>query len=107
MISTTTEEIAGHTIVEVLGVVKGNVVRARAVGKDIMAGFRSIVGGEVHEYTQLVAQSREQSIDRMEEDAARKGANAVVGVRFTTSVMMSGSAELLAYGTAVKIQPNE
>ena len=104
MISATSETIPGHDIVEVIGIAKGNVVRARAIGRDIMAGLRSVVGGEVHEYTQLVAQSREQSIDRMQEDAARMGANAVIGVRFTTSVMMSGSAELLAYGTAVKIE---
>lgn len=105
MISATTESIPGHEIVEVFGIARGNVVRARAIGKDIMANLRSVVGGEIHEYTQLVAQSREQSIDRMQENAAEMGGNAVVGVRFTTSVMLNGSAELLAYGTAVRIEP--
>ncbi|MCY4657749.1 MAG: YbjQ family protein [Gammaproteobacteria bacterium] len=105
MISATTETIPGYNVVEVLGIARGNVVRARAIGKDIMANLRSVVGGEIHEYTQLVAQSREHSVDRMQENAAEMGANAVIGVRFTTSVMMNGSAELLAYGTAVKIEP--
>lgn len=105
MIVSTTETIPEHDIVEVMGIARGNVVRARAIGKDIMAGLRSVVGGEIHEYTQLVAQSREHSVDRMKENAAAMGANAVVAVRFTTSVMMSGSAELLAYGTAVKVVP--
>lgn len=104
MISATTETIPGYNVVEVLGIARGNVVRARAIGKDIMANLRSVVGGEIHEYTQLVAQSREHSVDRMQENAAEMGANAVIGVRFTTSVMMNGSAELLAYGTAVKIE---
>ena len=105
MITVTTETVPGHEIVEVLGIARGNVVRARSIGRDIMATFRNVVGGEVHEYTQLVAQSREQSIDRMQANAEEMGGNAVVCVRFTTSVMMAGSAELLAYGTAVRIEP--
>ena len=82
---------------------RGNTIRARHVGKDIMAGLRTLVGGEIHEFTKLVAESREQALDRMVEHAAEIGADAVVGVRFTTSVIMGGAAELLAVGTAVKV----
>ena len=91
-------------IVETLGIVKGNTIRARHIGKDIMAGLRGVVGGELHEYTKLLAESREQAIDRMVEDAEALGANAIVGMSFTTSVMAQGSAELMAYGTAVVIE---
>ena len=101
MLLTSTFEISGKNIVKTLGLVKGNTIRARHVGKDIMAGLRGIVGGESHEYTKLLAESREQAIDRMIEDAESMGANAIVGVSFTTSVMAQGSAELMAYGTAV------
>jgi len=101
MLLTSTFEISGKNIVKTLGLVKGNTIRARHVGKDIMAGLRGIVGGELHEYTKLLAESREQAIDRMIEDAESMGANAIVGVSFTTSVMAQGSAELMAYGTAV------
>jgi len=107
MIYTTTEEIEGKQIVTTLGLVRGNTIRARHVGKDIMAGLRTLVGGEITEYTKLMAESREQAIDRMLEDAKRIGANAIVGVRFTTSVIMGGAAELLAYGTAVVIADNK
>ncbi|MGI9570623.1 MAG: YbjQ family protein, partial [Desulfobulbia bacterium] len=83
--------------------VRGNTIRARHVGKDIMAGLRTIVGGEISEYTKMLAESREQALDRMYADAEAKGANAVVCLRFTTSAVMASAAELLAYGTAVKI----
>ena len=100
MLITTQDELADYEITETLGMVKGNTIRARHVGKDIMAGLRNIVGGEVHEYAKLVAESREQSLDRMTREAAELGANAVVATRFTTSVLMGGAAELLAVGTA-------
>lgn len=103
MITATTETIAGKRIVATLGIVRGNTIRARHVGKDIMAGLRTLVGGEIHEFTKLVAESREQALDRMVEHATEIGADAVVGVRFTTSVIMGGAAELLAVGTAVKV----
>jgi uncharacterized protein YbjQ (UPF0145 family) len=105
MIITTSEAVAGHRIVRTLGIVRGNTVRARHVGRDILAGLRNIVGGEIHEYTKLMAESREQTIDRMVTDAQRLGANAIVATRFTTSVIVGGAAELLAVGTAVVIEP--
>jgi len=104
MIIVTSETIANKRIVKTLGLVRGNTVRARHIGKDIMAGLRNIVGGEVHEYAKLIAESREQSLDRMSRDAAELGANAIVAARFTTSVMMGGAAELLAIGTAVVVE---
>lgn len=104
MILVTAETVAGKRIVQSLGLVRGNTVRARHLGKDIMAGLRSIVGGEVHEYAKLIAESREQALDRMVAEAERLGANAVIAVRFTTSVMMGGAAELLAVGTAVIVE---
>jgi uncharacterized protein YbjQ (UPF0145 family) len=103
MIIVTTESIANKRIVRTLGLVRGNTVRARHIGKDIMAGLRNIVGGEIHEYAKLMAESREQTLDRMIEEAEELGANAIVTVRFTTSVMMGGAAELLAIGTAVVV----
>ena len=102
MIISTTENVAGHVIVENLGTVIGNTIRARHLGKDIMAGFRTIIGGEIKEYTGMLAESREQALIRMEEKAQKLGANAVVGVRFQTSMILSGTAELLV-GTAVKL----
>jgi len=105
MIVVTSETVANHRIVRTLGLVRGNTVRARHVGKDILAGFRNIVGGEIHEYSKLMAESREQTVDRMIAEAAQLGANAIVTTRFTTSVMMGGAAELLAIGTAVMIEP--
>lgn len=105
MIVVTAETVAGHRIVKSMGLVRGNTVRARHVGKDIMAGLRNIVGGEIHEYAKLMAESREQCLDRMAEEAASLGANAVIATRFTTSLMMGGAAELLAVGTAVRIEP--
>ncbi len=101
MIISTTEKIEGREIVRVLGLVRGNTIRARHIGKDIMAGLRGVVGGEVSEYTKLFAESREQSIDRMVQEAEELGADAVVGMRFATSMVMSTAAELLAYGTAI------
>ena len=104
MIITTTETIEGKKIVRTLGLARGNTIRARHVGHDIMAQLRNLVGGEITNYTKLLAESREQSLDRMVADAQRLGANAVVGVRFATSVLMGGAAELLAYGTAVVLE---
>lgn len=103
MIVTTTGEVSGKQIVRTLGIVRGNTIRARHVGRDIMAGLRTIVGGEVSEYTKLLAEAREQALDRMVEEARGLGANAVVEVRFSTSEVMTGAAELLAYGTAVVV----
>jgi len=104
MLIVTSDNIANHRIVKTLGLVRGNTVRARHVGKDIMASLRNIVGGEIHEYTKLMAESREQTLDRMAADAERLGANAVITTRFTTSVILGGAAELLAVGTAVIIE---
>ena len=104
MMVVTSENIAGKRVVKTLGLVRGNTVRARHVGKDIMAGLRNIVGGEVHEYAKLMAESREQTLDRMVAEAEVLGANAVIATRFTTSVMAAGAAELLAVGTAVIVE---
>ncbi|HHJ09731.1 MAG TPA: heavy metal-binding domain-containing protein [Bacteroidetes bacterium] len=104
MIITTQDELADYEITETFGLVKGNTIRARHVGKDIMAGLRNLVGGEITEYTKMLAESREQAIDRMVGSAESLGADAIVAMRFTTSTVMQGSAELLAYGTAVKIR---
>ncbi len=100
----TTNNIPGYEITEVIGLVRGNTIRARAIGKDIMAGFKNLIGGEIHEYTKMIAESREQALDRMVDEAEDKGADAIIGVRFTTSSVMQGAAELFAYGTAVKIK---
>ena len=105
MLITTQDELADHDIVETIGLVRGNTIRARHIGKDILAGLRTIIGGEIYEYTKMLAESREQSIDRMVVEAKSKNANAIVAMRFTTSPVMQGSAELLAYGTAVRIRP--
>lgn len=99
-----TDFIPGKEIVEVIDIVRGSTVRARHIGRDIMAGLRNIVGGEVLEYTRLLAESREQALDRMVADAERIGADAVINVRFTTSMVMHNTAEILAYGTAVKLK---
>lgn len=104
MIISTTESIAGRAVKETLGVVRGNTIRARHIGKDIGALFRHIIGGEITEYTKLLGESREQALDRMVQNAEELGADAVVCVRFATSQVMSGAAELLAYGTAVKLE---
>lgn len=104
MIVSTTSTITGQEIVETIGVCRGSTVRARNIGRDIFAGLKNIVGGEIDEYTKLQAQSREQALQRMIKDAERLGADAIVNVRFTTSMVMSGAAEMLAYGTAVKLR---
>jgi len=105
MILTTTAEIAGMRVARTLGLARGNTIRARPIGRDIMAFMRAIAGGEIIEYTKMMAESREQAVDRMIEDAESLGANAVVGVRFQTSMVMSGAAEIICYGTAVVIEP--
>jgi uncharacterized protein YbjQ (UPF0145 family) len=105
MIVTTNEKIVGHRVVRTLGLVRGNTIRARHVGRDITAAFRNLVGGEVSEYTKLLAEAREQALDRMVEEAKQLGGNAVIMLRFSTSMVMQGAAELLAYGTAVIIEP--
>jgi uncharacterized protein YbjQ (UPF0145 family) len=104
MILATTETIAGKRVVRTLGLVRGNTIRARHIGRDILAGLRNIVGGEISDYTKLLGESREQALDRMTADAQRLGANAIVGVRFGTSMLMGAAAELLAYGTAVVVE---
>jgi len=104
MILSTTDTIPGKTITKHLGLVRGNTIRARHAGKDILAGLRNLVGGEIAEYTKLLGESREQALDRMIEEAKKLGANAVVGVRFSTSEVMTHAAEILAYGTAVVVE---
>jgi uncharacterized protein YbjQ (UPF0145 family) len=103
MIVVTTDKVEGKQIVKTLGLVRGSTIRARHVGRDIMASLRNIVGGEITDYTKMLAESREQAIHRMVQEAEGLGANAIVGVRFVTSMVMSGASELLAYGTAVEI----
>jgi uncharacterized protein YbjQ (UPF0145 family) len=103
MIIVTTGQIEGRRITETLGLVRGSTIRARHLGHDVMAGLRNVVGGEVKDYTVMLAQAREEALQRMVEQAEKMGANAVVGTRFATSMVMSGAAEMLAYGTAVKV----
>ena len=104
MIVTTSESIPGNEIVEILGLSRGSTVRARNVGRDIFAALKNLIGGEINEYTKLQADSREQALQRMIKDAESLGADAVVNVRITTSMIMQGVAEILAYGTAVKLK---
>lgn len=104
MIVTTTENIPGREIVEILGLSRGSTVRARNVGRDIFAALKNLIGGEINEYTKLQADSREQALQRMIKDAEGLGADAIVNVRITTSMIMQGVAEILAYGTAVKLK---
>ena len=101
MIITTTEQITGKSIKKAVGMVKGSTIRARHVGRDIMASLRGIVGGEISEYTKMMAQAREEALARMMEDAESKGANAVVAMRFGTSMVMQNASEVVAYGTGV------
>ena len=101
---TTQDSFGEYQVVETLGLVRGNTIRARHVGKDILAGLRSIVGGEITEYTKMLAESREQALDRMFAEAEKIGADGIVCLRFTTSTVMTSAAELLAYGTAVKLR---
>ena len=104
MITTTTDFIPNKEIIEILGVARGSTVRARNLGSDFMAGLKNLVDGEVSEYTKLQAHSREQALKRMLDDAEQLGADAVINIRFTTSMIMQGMSEILAYGTAVKIK---
>lgn len=104
ILCTTTDAIPGKTIVRTIGLVRGNTVRTRHVGHDILASLKNIVGGEVSDYTKMIAESREEALDRMIAQAVANGANAVVGIRYATSEIMEHAAELLAYGTAVVVQ---
>ena len=104
MIITTTENIPNKEITEILGIARGSTVRARNVAKDIFAALKGVVGGEISEYTKLQADSREQALQRMYKDAEKMGADAVINIRMTTSMVMQGASELLAYGTAVKLK---
>ena len=103
MIVVNTDFVPGREISEALGIVRGSTIRAKHIGKDIMAGLRTIVGGEIKEYTEMIVESRNQAVKRMEEQAAKLEADAVINVRFVTAQVMAGAAELLAYGTAVKL----
>ena len=104
MILSTTDSIPGREIVEVLEIARGSTVRARNIGRDIAAVFRSVIGGEIAEYTKLMASAREQAIDRMIADGEILGADAIINVRFTTATVLQGASEILAYGTAVKLR---
>jgi uncharacterized protein YbjQ (UPF0145 family) len=104
MILCTSNEVAGKTIKDSLGLVRGNTIRARHLGRDVSAFFRNIIGGEVHDYTKMMAEAREQALDRMVAEAESLGADAIVAIRFSTSFIMQGAAELLAFGTAVKLE---
>jgi uncharacterized protein YbjQ (UPF0145 family) len=104
MMITPSATVAGHRITRTLGLVRGNTIRARNIGRDILAGLRNIVGGEVTEYTKMMAESREQALDRMMEEAGKIGADAIVNVRFATSYVMGSASEILAYGDAVKLE---
>ena len=105
MIVVNTETIAGYRVVEVKGIVQGNTVRAKHMGRDIAASFKNLVGGELKGYTELLTESRRQALERMMAQASELGANAVVNVRFSTSAVSAGAAELYAYGTAVVVEP--
>jgi len=107
MILTTTDYIPGYKITKILGVVRGNTVRAKNVVSDFVAGLKNIVGGEIDQYTTLLSDAREQAIQRMARQAEQLGADAVINIRFTTSSVMQGMAEMLAYGTAVKTEPEQ
>ncbi len=107
MIVVTTAEISGTRVVRTLGLVRGNTIRARHLGKDIMAIFRNLAGGEIHEYTKMLAEAREQAIDRLVEDAEALGANAVIGLRFESTMIQSGAAEMLCYGTGVVVEADD
>jgi len=103
LIITTSAQIEGKAITKTIGLVKGSTIRARHIGRDIMAAFRGMVGGEITEYTKMMAEAREEAIQRMVEDAEKQGANAIVGMRFTTSMIMQNASEILAYGTGVVV----
>jgi uncharacterized protein YbjQ (UPF0145 family) len=105
IITTTHGNIAGYRVVKTHGLVRGNTLRARHIGRDIMAGLRAMVGGEITDYTKMLAEAREQALDRMVEEAGQMDANAVVGIQFATAYVMSNVAEVLVYGTALTIEP--
>ena len=104
MIITTSSQIEGKTVTKTVGLVKGSTIRAKHIGKDIVAAFRGLAGGEISEYTKMMAEAREEAIQRMVEDAEKQGVNAIVSMRFTTSMIMQNAAEVLAYGTGVVIK---
>jgi len=104
MIITTSDTVSGREIARTIGLVKGSTIRARHLGRDIMAGLRGIVGGEITEYTKMMAEAREEAIQRMTQDAEKQGCNAIVGMRFATSMVMQNAAEILAYGTGVVLK---
>jgi uncharacterized protein YbjQ (UPF0145 family) len=104
MIIVNTDFVSGKEISQILGLVRGNTIQAKSIGKDIKAGFRNIAGGEIKEYTEMLAEAREIALKRMEDKAEKMGADAVINVRFMTSAIMGGAAEILAYGTAVKLR---
>ena len=104
MIVTNTETIPNKEITEILGIARGSTVRARSIGRDIFAGLKNLIGGEISEYTKLQAQSREEALLRVKKDAEELGADAIVNLRFSTSTIMQGASEILAYGTAVKLK---
>ena len=104
MIIVTTDNIEGMKVTKTIGLVKGSTIRAKNLGRDIVASLRNLVGGEITDYTKMMAEAREQAIERMVEDAEKQGANAIVGMRFVTSMVMSGASEVIAYGTAVVVK---
>ncbi len=104
MIITTTEQVEGKKVKRTIGMVKGSTIRARHLGKDIMAAFRGMAGGEITEYTKMMAEAREEAIKRMIEDAEKQGASAIICLRFSTSMIMQNAAEVLAYGTGVVLE---
>ncbi len=104
MIITTSDQVEGKKITKTISLVRGSTIRARNLGRDIMAGLRGVVGGEISEYTKMMAEAREQALQRMTEDAEKRGANAIISMRFTTSMIMSNAAEVLAYGTGVVVE---
>jgi uncharacterized protein YbjQ (UPF0145 family) len=105
MIITPSQTIAGHRVVKTLGIVRGNTIRARHLGRDILAGLKNLVGGEIEEYTKMMAEARDQAVDRMVADAKHLGANAIITVRFSTSYMMGAASEILVFGDAVVVEP--
>ncbi len=104
LITTTTSEIPGKKVIEIIGIVEGNTIRARNIGRDIGAGFKSLIGGEIKSYTQMTSTARKEAFNRMINEAIEKDADAVINVRFATSMVMQGASEMLAYGTAVKLK---
>jgi len=104
LIITTGEIVPGFKIVKILGIARGNTVRARNIGRDIGAGFKNIIGGEIKTYSEMTSQSRDEAFNRMVNDAVKMGADAVIGMRFSTSMVMAGASEMLAFGTAVKLK---